>query len=120
MTTPVTTYREAARQFAAQAYAELEAGDLPQASEKGWGAAAQVVKAACEARGWEHGHHRLLFTAVKELANEAADPEIDILFASANYLHVNFYEDALDASTVQRHLGRTEEFIVKIEGILDG
>ncbi len=104
----------------AQAYAELEAGDLPQASEKGWGAAAQMVKAACEARGWEHDHHRLLFTAVRDLANEASDPEIDILFASANYLHVNFYEDALDADQVLEHLGRTGRFIDRLEGVLDG
>ena len=42
------------------------------------------------------------------------------MFASANYLHINFYEDALDAAKVRRHLVRTEEFIGKIESILDG
>ena len=34
-----------------QANAELETGDLRQASEKGWGAAAQIVKAAAQNRG---------------------------------------------------------------------
>ena len=44
MVTPVITYREASRQLLAQARAELDAGDLRQASEKAWGAAAQIVK----------------------------------------------------------------------------
>ena len=119
MITPVITYREASRRLLTQAHVELEAGDVRQASEKGWGAAAQVVKAAAQQRGWIHDHHRALFIAVRELSNETADPDIDILFASANYLHVNFYEDAMDAAKVRQHLRRTEEFIGKIEGVLD-
>ena len=58
MTTPIVTYREAGRHLLAQAHAELEAGDLRQASEKGWGAAAQMVKAAAADRGWSHRSHR--------------------------------------------------------------
>ena len=46
MTTRAITYREASRQLIAQARAELEAGDLRQASEKAWGAAAQMAKAS--------------------------------------------------------------------------
>ena len=44
-------YREASRHLLAQAHGELYAGDVRQASEKGWGAAAQVVKAIAEQRG---------------------------------------------------------------------
>ncbi len=120
MVTPVVTYREASRRLLTQARLELEAGDVRQASEKGWGAAAQAVKAAAQQRGWTHNYHRALFMVVTDLSNETADPELDVLFASANYLHINFYEDALDAAKVRRHLVRTEEFIGKIESILDG
>ena len=120
MVTPVVTYREASSRLLTQARLELEAGDVRQASEKGWGAAAQAVKAAAQQRGWTHNYHRALFMVVTDLSNETADPELDVLFASANYLHINFYEDALDAAKVRRHLVRTEEFIGKIESILDG
>ena len=41
----IQKYREQSRQFLAQAQQELAAGDLPQASEKAWGAVAQMVKA---------------------------------------------------------------------------
>ncbi len=44
MTTPVITYREASHELLAQARTELAAGDLRQAAEKGWGAAAQITK----------------------------------------------------------------------------
>ncbi len=51
----------------AQARAELAGGDARQASEKGWGAAAQIVKAVANSRGWQHRGHSLLFDAVGDL-----------------------------------------------------
>ena len=45
------TYQQASQRFLAQAKQELAAGDLPQASEKGWGATAQILKAVAEQRG---------------------------------------------------------------------
>ena len=38
-------YQQASQRFLDQAKQELAAGDLQQASEKGWGAAAQMLKA---------------------------------------------------------------------------
>ena len=119
MTTSAITYRDASRQLIAQARAELEAGDLRQASEKAWGAAAQMAKAAASSRGWDHDQHRNLWTAVKNLANEAGDQEIHELFVSANGLHVNFYEDTYDAQMVALYIGRVEQFIAKVDDILD-
>ena len=52
------TYQQASQRFLAQARQELAVGDLPQASEKGWGATAQILKAIAEQRGWEHNRHR--------------------------------------------------------------
>ena len=45
------TYQQASQRFLAQAKQELANGDLPQASEKGWGATAQILKAIAEQRG---------------------------------------------------------------------
>ncbi len=53
-------YHAASRYLVQQARAELALGDLRQASEKGWGAAAQMVKAVAEFRGWSHRYHGLL------------------------------------------------------------
>ena len=65
--TTETHYRSAATQLLAQARQELARGDVRQASEKGWGAAAQAVKAVAEGRGWEHKTHAALFISVDRL-----------------------------------------------------
>lgn len=120
MTTLDVTYREASRRFLTQAHAELEAGDLQQASEKAWGAAAQVVKAAATLRGWEHDQHRHLWVAARALSNEADDQEIHNLFGAAHNLHTNFYENTFDADWVALNVERVERLVEKVEAMLEG
>ena len=48
-------YRERSRAFLVKARTEFDAGDLEQASEKAWGAAAMMVKAVAERRGVPNG-----------------------------------------------------------------
>ena len=49
--TTTTDYRASSHTMMAQSRDELAKGDLQQASEKGWGAAAQMMKAIAESRG---------------------------------------------------------------------
>lgn len=51
-------YQQASKHFLPQARQELAGGDLPQASEKGWRAIAQILKAIAGQRGWQHNPHR--------------------------------------------------------------
>ena len=111
------TYQDAAYHLLAQAESELAAGDTRQAAEKGWGAAAQAVKAASEQRGWTHDSHRLLHRAVARLVEETADEQIQNLFAIAALLHINFYEDWLDDPSVRRALVAIGEFVDLIAGL---
>ena len=109
------TYHAASRKFLAQARGELVAGDLPQASEKGWGAAAQIVKAVAESRGWDHMTHRHLFRAVDRLRDETGDSNIRRFFDSASVLHVNFYEDWKDAQSVHEGIDDVEQLLNLLE-----
>ena len=113
-----TTYREQSRVFLEQAYRELREGDLYQASEKGWGAAAQMVKAAAAERGWEHERHRDLFETVFTLSGETGDREISRLFWAANALHTNFYEGRMREADVQDALEHVTRFVDKLEALL--
>ena len=61
------TYHQASEHFPAQARGELSDGGLTQASEKGWGTAAQILKAVAEQRGWEHEEHRHLSRVASRL-----------------------------------------------------
>ena len=117
MTAPVDTYREASRRFLAQAFAELEAGDLPQASEKGWGAASQMVKAAAEDRGWPHNGHRQLFLAIDRLVTETGDGDIRSAFNDAGALHTNFYEAWLSRESIEANLSRVARLMDKLESL---
>ena len=121
MTQQTQTYRERSHEYLAKAFAELEAGDLTQASEKGWGAAAQIVKAGADSRGLEHQSHRALLLAGQALAREMSGNDyyraLEEL-AFARDLHTNFYEDVLNASEVEMFLRRVRSLVAKIEGLL--
>lgn len=108
-------YTSNSREFLAKAYEALEQNDLAQASEKGWGAAAQMVKAIAEHKGWQHNGHSYLFQAVRHLVEETGDNRLSELFHIANSLHTNFYESWLPAEMVQSGLDNVREFIDKLE-----
>ena len=110
-----TAYQAASRPLLAQARKELAEGDTRQASEKGWGAAAQMVKAIAEQRGWDHKTHRHIWQVVKKLADERRDITISRLFRSANHLHSNFYEDIDDPNNVADALNDVERLIELLE-----
>lgn len=80
---------------------ELAAGDVRQASEKGWGAAAQMVKAVAELRGWTHNSHGALYAVIDRLVRDTGDGDIRRLFNAASALHVNLYENWMSAEYVQ-------------------
>ena len=76
----VQTYQTASRHLLAQAHEELAAGDTRQASEKGWGAAAQMVKSIAERHCWGHRNYAALFNVISRLVAETGDGDIRRLF----------------------------------------
>jgi hypothetical protein len=105
------------RQLLEQGREALSQGELVQASEKLWGAAAQMVKSVAERRGWSHTSHRELFQVVNRLAQEIGDSEVRRLFQIANSLHTNFYENWMTQEYVEDSIGQIQEFINKLAGI---
>jgi hypothetical protein len=93
----------------------LAAGDYPQASEKYWGAAAEMVKAIAEAHTWRHSNHRDLRNAVSRLFRETGDGELLTLFSEAESLHANSYEDFLEPEDVRHYAGRIKALIQKLQ-----
>ena len=112
-------YRDASREFMGKAYQYLAADDLRQASEKGWGAAAEMVKAVAEERGWPHRHHRLLYEVIEDLVDETGDMELSDRFHQASRLHANFYENWMRPRAVRRHLQFVQELLSKLEPLLE-
>ena len=115
--TTQSTYRSSAAALLEQARTELAAGDARQASEKGWGAAAQAVKAIADVRGWQHRNHAALFRAAGQLAAEAEDDDIHRWFLTASGLHVNFYENWLEADAVAVGLDDVDQLVRRLASV---
>ena len=113
------TYRDAARQLLAQGFDELAEGDSRQASEKGWGAAAQMIKAIASNRGWNHNTHAALYRVIDRLVNETGDKGIHLRFATANALHQNFCENWGSADYVSGGLAHVQELLDQLEPLLE-
>ncbi|MCY4556844.1 MAG: PaREP1 family protein [Chloroflexi bacterium] len=112
-------YQQASERFLAQARHELADGELAQASENGWGATAQMLKAIAEQRGWEHHRHRHYHRAASQIRAETGDGEIRRLFDSASALHENFYENDMAADEVAERLDDVEALMDKLLLLLD-
>ena len=116
--TQESEYSGAGKELLSRAFEELAQGDLRQASEKGWGAVAQMVKAVAEGRGWEPDGHPFLFEVVRRLVEETGDSQLNSLFHVANSLHSNFYENWMRQEMVRSGLDNLAELVGKLELLL--
>jgi len=92
----------------------LEAGDYSQASERYWGAVAEVLKAIADDRGWRHLTHREVRGTLGRLAEESGDDDLRRLFSIMESLHANFYEDWMQPADVRTHAGDAHRLIEKL------
>ena len=92
--------------------------DYIQASEKAWGAAAQIVKALAAKEGKELRGHASLWQFVDELAEKLQDIEIRRLWSRANSLHQNFYENWMPPRDVIYAIEDVKKFVERIRKLL--
>jgi len=112
------TYSELYKKYLEDGKELLEKGDYVQASEKYWGAAAEIVKAVGAKMGENLKSHRHLFKFVEELDEKYPKLELSYYFSYANVLHQNFYENYLSPKMAKKYIKKTEEFIKKMETFL--
>ena len=105
-----TKYSTAA-QLLDQARKELDCGDVRQASEKGWCAAAQAVKAVAEARGWDNTTQGDVFRIVRLLGEEPGGDDLGGLFGSAALLQRNARKNWFTAKAVEEELEDVGRFV---------
>ena len=111
--------RESSFKFLEQARIELTAGDLAEASEAGWAAAAQMVKAIAAQRDLPHTAHWHLQRVIDRLVAETGDGAIRTRFRAAYTLHINFYENTESAVSVSRGLQDVVQLLDKLRPILE-
>ena len=117
MTTPTICHGDTGRDLLARARAHLDAGDLAQASAKGWEAAKRLVEAAAAARGWAHDNPGDLWVAINRLSDEAGDEQVCILFHPAVSLEFNSHDDLMPRGLVASGLDQVAELVEKLEAL---
>jgi hypothetical protein len=96
----------------------LSKKDYAQASEKAWGAAAQIVKALAIRGGVELRSHREPRREVIKVAKESKVDEVRLLWQSAIPLHQNFYENWLPPEMVEKNIEDMKKFVDKFKHLL--
>ena len=117
MTTPNNKYAAMSQEYMARAEDYLMQGDLKQASEKSWGAAACALKSIAEQRGWHHQSHSLLFDISNQVADELNRDDLRDMFSAAKSMHQNFYENWEQEDGVEYAVGRIKEYLVELESV---
>ncbi len=109
----IADYAAQAREFLAKAREYLASGDLHQASEKGWGAAAHMAKAVAAAQGWEYETHADFSVVLNRAWRLTGDDLLPGLRAIANDLHGNYYRRKrhLDAAAISRDIDSMAELL---------
>ncbi|MCE2501812.1 MAG: hypothetical protein J4G13_13265, partial [Dehalococcoidia bacterium] len=84
------------RRLIQQARDELDRGDRLQATEKVWGALAQMLKAHGQQRGWLNlGGHRTVGHIARQLDAEYDDLRVSDAYVAADNGHRNFYDNEM-------------------------
>ena len=104
-------YWEVAEHYLARAEEELARGELREASEKVWGAAALAIKAHTLAReGKRLTSHGGLWEHKENVAAELGEWVRDV-WAHATSMHVNFYEGWATEADVREALRQVERLV---------
>ena len=95
----------------------LKKKDASQAREKLWGAVAEVVKATAARRGKALKTHADLWNFILSLDKDKPKLELRRLFAVADHLHSNFYEDEIPFNAVQGIAEDVRELVAKLQDL---
>jgi hypothetical protein len=114
----VELHLKLAEKFLREAEGFLAKGDYVQASEKGWGVAAQMVKAVAAKENLELRSHASLWEYLDKLAEKLQDVELRRLWWTANNLHQNLYENWMSPRDVKYAIEDVKKFAEKLKKLL--
>ena len=109
----ISNHERQARDFLAKGRSYLADGDLHQASEKGWGAAAHMAKAVAIAQGWQYERHSHFHRIMNQAGRMTGNTRLPFLHGRVEILHVNYYElgNDLDPDLIGNDLENVAELL---------
>ena len=115
-TDTVAYHRERSRHFLDLVDDALTRGELEEASNKVWGAAAHAIKAAAETRGWPH--RALPEESVDRLIREAGAPmDLWLQYLTASAYHQRFYGGPPPAHAIRAGRQLIAGFVQTLESL---
>ena len=117
----IDDYKLQAREFLSKSQEYLAIGDLHQASEKGWGAAAWMTKAVAVAQGWQYDQHAHFNVVLNNALLMTNNDRLLALREIANGLHRNYYtrKQFLNANIIRRELDAAAELLDILEPLTE-
>ena len=107
------------RRFIQQAPYELHWGDRLQATEKAWGALAQMLKAHGQQRGWLNlGGHRTVGHIARHLDDEFDDIAVLRAYVAADNGHRNFYDNEMSPPEIEGIIEVVANVLPDLERVL--
>ena len=107
-------HAEKAEEFLEASDLEFAAGEVFQASEKLWGAAAHAVMAAVQRNGRKPGSHRALREAVRRIADDLDEPFFREGFRAAETFHRNFYHGFMEDFEIEEDRPLVHRFVRRV------
>ena len=117
----VRAHADQAREFLGRALEYFASGDLHQASEKGWGAAAHMAKAVALTQGWQYDRHSDFHQIINQARRQTGNDQLRLLSGRANDLHANFYDlrSGLDDDVIREDLGGMTQLLDILEPLTE-
>ncbi len=104
------------RRLIQQAREELDNGDRLQATEKVWGALAQMLKAHGQQRGWMNlGSHRTVGHIAQHLDIEYDEISVVRAYIAADNGHRNFYDNEMSPPEIEGILSVVGDVLPRLE-----
>lgn len=115
--TEVSDYAEQSREFLQRARTYVASGDLHQAAEKAWGAAAHMAKAVAAANGWTYRNHADFSQVLNNVWRDTGNDRVRQLRAIPNELHGYYYvrKRFLDADIIAADIEEVSELVDILE-----
>ena len=115
---------QSSRRFLEHAVLEL-AKDPPerlQASEKGWGALSQAVKAVAKDRRWRSNAHRRTHAILNQIIDEqwggtATATDLHTKFLAVQALHTNYHENVVEVPNIQAGIQSAQRLVDWLEQV---
>ena len=117
--TTTRDYATISREFMEQAQAELDAGDLIQASNSAWRATTLAFKAVAEPRGWPHSGTYDYYRIMSSLRKLTGRRELGRGFSAALALEENFYEGWFSENMVRGRMCDVAQLVADLHLLVD-